>query len=149
MFCSNSYAQNLVTDPGFEGNRRLPHRKENSIMCTRNWISPTVSVADYYHRNSGWYAGVPRNIFGHQKPLSGKAYACICIRKNLVEYLETKLSDTLIKDNQYLIEFYWCRAERSFHRVTEIGVMFTPKLRATAEQQLALSIKFVTCKRES
>jgi hypothetical protein len=138
-----------VTDPGFEGNRRLPHRKENSIMCTRNWISPTVSVADYYHRNSGWYAGVPRNIFGHQKPLSGKAYACICIRKNLVEYLETKLSDTLIKDNQYLIEFYWCRAERSFHRVTEIGVMFTPKLRATAEQQLALSIKFVTCKRES
>jgi len=84
-------------------------------------------ASDYYHKDAERHAGTPRNIFGKQKPHSGNAYAGICIRTKFIEYLETKLTDTLIKDQDYLVEFYISRAERSIGSVKEFGVLFIKK----------------------
>src|SRR3954468_1981097 len=87
-------AQNLVPDPGFEIVRRIPSKQNNSINCTKNWTQ-TNGGGDYYHKDGDRHAGVPHNIFGRQKPHSGKAYGGICTRKHFIEYLHTKLKDTL------------------------------------------------------
>jgi OmpA-OmpF porin, OOP family len=78
-------AQNLVPDSSFEKAHRLPTKKDNSLTCTTNWMSPTNGASDYYHKKGKSHAGVPRNIFGKQKPHSGDAYAGICVRTNFIE----------------------------------------------------------------
>jgi OOP family OmpA-OmpF porin len=120
-------SQNLVPNPGFEMVNKLPDRKGNGISRAKNWLAPFAN-ADYYHRAADRHAGVPKNIFGRQKPHSGDAYAGMCIRTNFMEYIQTKLIDTLIKDREYLVEFYISRAERSIGSVKEFGLMFTNKI---------------------
>jgi len=121
-------AQNLVPDPGFESVRRMPTKNNNGINCTRNW-TPTNSGGDYYNKAGDRHAGAPKNIFGRQKPHSGNAYGGICTRKNFMEYLQTKLSDTLTEGKNYLVELYISRAERSIGRVKEFGVLFAKSYR--------------------
>ena len=106
----------------------MPERKENSIACAKDWIPPKGG-SDYYKSGAGRHAGTPKNIFGKQKPHSGNAYAGICTRTKFLEYLETTLTDTLTKGQEYLVEFYISRAERSLGFVKEIGVLFTDKIR--------------------
>jgi OmpA-OmpF porin, OOP family len=126
IFLFPAAAQNYVPDSSFEQYHRLPSKENNSIACTKYWL-PTNGAGDYYHDEAGKHAGVPANIFGRQKPHSGKAYGGICIRKNFIEYLETKLIDTLEKDQEYLVEFFICKAERSIGSVNQFGVLFTRK----------------------
>ncbi len=129
IFEINVSAQNLVPDPGFEITRRLPKRKDNSVSCTKYWQCPTAyGAADYYHKDGKGHGRAPGNIFGRQKPHSGKAYGGMCIRKKFMEYVETKLSDTLVMDQTYVVEFYVSRAERSIGSVKEFGVLFTDKI---------------------
>jgi outer membrane protein OmpA-like peptidoglycan-associated protein len=85
-------------------------------------------AGDYYHKDGKGHGRAPGNIFGRQKPRSGNAYGGMCIRKNFMEYVETKLNDTLEKDQTYLVEFYVSRAERSIGSVREFGVLFTDKI---------------------
>jgi OOP family OmpA-OmpF porin len=128
LFCELA-AQNLVPDAGFENIRRLPKRKDNSVSCTKNWMCPTdYGAADYYHKDGKGNGKAPRNIFGRQKPHAGKAYGGMCIRKKFMEYVSTKLTDTLIKDQVYEVEFYISRAERSIGSVKEFGVLFSDKI---------------------
>ena len=129
IFNTNSIAQNLVPDPGFEITQRLPKRKDNSVSCTKHWQCPMdYGAADYYHKDGKGHGKAPHNIFGRQKPHSGKAYGGMCIRKKFMEYVETKLTDTLIMDQTYVVEFYVSRAERSVGSVKEFGVLFTDKI---------------------
>jgi outer membrane protein OmpA-like peptidoglycan-associated protein len=129
IFNTNSIAQNLVPDPGFEITRRLPKRKDNSVSCTKHWQCPMdYGAADYYHKDGKGHGKAPRNIFGRQKPHSGKAYGGMCIRKKFMEYVETKLNDTLIMNQTYMVEFYVSRAELSIGSVKEFGVLFTDKI---------------------
>ncbi|MDQ3047104.1 MAG: OmpA family protein [Bacteroidota bacterium] len=107
----------------------MPTKRDNSIYCAKEWMSPTGDGAsDYYNAGAGRHAGVPRNVFGRQKPHSGNAYAGICIRKGFIEYLQTKLKETLVKDQDYLVEFYVSRAEHSIGSVKEFGVLFAKKM---------------------
>ncbi len=129
IFEMNTIAQNLVPDPGFEIRHRLPKRKDNSVSCTKHWQCPMAyGAADYYHKNGKGHGRAPGNIFGRQKPHSGDAYGGMCIRKKFIEYVETKLNDTLVMDQIYVVEFYVSRAERSLGSVKEFGVLFTDKI---------------------
>lgn len=117
-----------MPDPGFERVRTLPSKNGNGITCTKNWLCPMgTGSSDYYHKDGTRHAGVPKNVFGRQKPHSGKAYGGMCIRKKFMEYVETKLTDTLIAGRDYLVEFYISRAEKSIGAVKEFGVLFTKK----------------------
>jgi OOP family OmpA-OmpF porin len=121
-----STAQNLIPNPSFELVNRMPEKKSNSISRSKDWIPPKYG-SDYYYKGAGRHAGTPKNIFGKQKPHSGNAYAGICTRTKFLEYVETKLIDTLTKNQEYLVEFYISRAERSLGSVKEFGVLFTNK----------------------
>lgn len=128
LFCISlkTIAQNLVSNPSFEIANRMPEGKENSINRAKDWIAPKYN-SDYYYKGTGRHCGTPKNILGYQKPHSGNAYAGICTRTKYLEYLETKLIVPLTKDQEYLIEFYISKAERSLGSVKEFGVLFTKK----------------------
>ena len=127
IFASMDVAgQNLVPNPGFESAQRKPQKKHNSINRANGWMAPKYG-SDYYYKGSGKHCGTPKNVFGRQKPHSGNAYAGICTRTKFLEYIEAKLLDTLIRDQEYLVEFYISRAERSIGTVKEFGVLFTGK----------------------
>lgn len=105
----------------------MPRREGNSINRAIGWMAPKYS-SDYYFKGGGFFhAGVPHNIFGHQRPHSGKAYAGICTRTHFLEYIETVLRDTLRAGQTYQIELYISRAELSFRSIKEFGVLFTNK----------------------
>jgi outer membrane protein OmpA-like peptidoglycan-associated protein len=121
-----SVAQNLVPNPSFELAHRKPEKNGNSIARTKDWIPP-IGNSDYYMKGAGKQVGTAKNVFGKQKPHTGNAYAGICTRTKFLEYLEVKLIDTLKKDQEYLVEFYISRAEKSLGSVKEFGVLFTNK----------------------
>jgi outer membrane protein OmpA-like peptidoglycan-associated protein len=122
-------AQNLVPDGGFEDIHRLQIGKNNPAACTKTWQCPIDNGSgDSYNKKGKGHGSAPGNIFGRQKPHSGDGYGGICVRKKFIEYLETKLSDTLVKDQEYLVEYYISKAERSIGSVKEFGVMFSDKI---------------------
>lgn len=121
-----AHAQNLVINPGFEKAQHLPEGSDNSINRAVGWSAPKFN-SDYYYKGTGRHSGTPKNVFGRQTPHSGAAYGGICTRKKFLEYLQTKLKDTLVKDQEYLIELYISRAERSIKSLKEFGVYFTNK----------------------
>ena len=130
-------AQNLIPDPGFEIMQKTPSKDDNGIRCTSNWVNAVLSGGDYYNtaaKSKLLGVGAPRNIFGYQQPHSGNGYAGICIQKDMMEYVETKLTNPLKKGQTYLIEFYICRAEHRLHHVDEFGVLFTNKMQWGAEK---------------
>jgi outer membrane protein OmpA-like peptidoglycan-associated protein len=47
------------------------------------------------------------------------------MRRKYLEYLETKLTVPLLKDKEYLIEFYISRADKSLSSIKEFGVLFS------------------------
>lgn len=127
-------SQNLVPNGGFETMNRVPDSEDNGTNCADGWFCPIRTVGDYYNRAStSRSADVPNNHFGKQESHSGDAYAGICIENGMVEYLETKLSDTLIKGKSYLIEFYISRADKRSGFVNEFGVTFSGQLENIAE----------------
>jgi len=120
-------AQNYIRNSSFEKYHEPPGKNSNSINQAIGWIAPKYS-SDYYSKGGGFFhAGVPHNIFGHQRPHSGKAYAGICTRTHFLEYIETVLRDTLEAGKTYQIELYISRAELSFRTIKEFGVLFGNK----------------------
>jgi outer membrane protein OmpA-like peptidoglycan-associated protein len=121
--------QNLVKNPDFELlARMLPCEGNYGIGCAKDWRSPTFGGSDYYHEDAEEKFSTPKNMFGIQTPHSGKAYAEITITRGDIEYIATILADTLIKGQDYLVEFYSSRAEKSKSSVKEFGVLFTNKI---------------------
>lgn len=122
-------AQNLVQNGSFELADIMPYGNHRQIECVKGWRTPTFAGSDYYHRAADRHAGVPKNDFGKQEPHSGSAYGGICITKKYVEYLATTLRDTLSSGEDYLVELYISKAERSKSSVDEFGVLFTDHIR--------------------
>jgi hypothetical protein len=124
-------SQNLVPNGGFE----------DSVVCTTNpntihpalWFPPTQGSPDYYPQpNSAgcilgqtfWSGGEYQSPNGYQLPHSGRFYSGFysSITGNIREYLEVKLSDSLIAGKKYSIEFYICLAEYYEYGYDGIGV---------------------------
>ncbi|MBL7934479.1 MAG: OmpA family protein [Bacteroidia bacterium] len=119
-------SQNLVPNPSFELFTKLPVKTDNSIVKAKDWIPPKFG-SDYYHQSASKAVGTPKNHFGRQEPHSGYAYAGICTRTKFLEYLEAKLIEPLKKDQEYLVELYICKAERSIGSIKEFGILFSSK----------------------
>jgi len=127
-------AQNLVQNSDFELFSKMPSGTHNGIDCAKYWRTPTFASNDYYHVDADELAGTSKNRFGKQTPHSGKAYGGICIREEYVEYLAINLLDTLIKDQDYLVEFYISKAEKSKGSVNEFGILFTDRIKWSITQ---------------
>ncbi|HOZ86242.1 MAG TPA: OmpA family protein [Bacteroidia bacterium] len=116
-----------MQNSGFEELAGNPGSGHVPLNCSRNWFCSNFSGTDYFVRVNGTGEGVPKNMFGTQAPHSGDAYAGICIHKDYIEYVGTKLTKPLIAGKTYLIEFYISRAEKSNSSVKEFGILFSEK----------------------
>jgi outer membrane protein OmpA-like peptidoglycan-associated protein len=140
LFCPacislTSAAQNLVPNPGFEMPVKIPDAHNRGIHNTKFWRTPTFASPDYYHAEGDEITGVPKNDFGTQAAHSGKAYAGICITKNYIEYIAVNLTDTLEQGQEYKVELYVSRANKSATSVDEFGVLFTDKIKWSLEMK--------------
>jgi outer membrane protein OmpA-like peptidoglycan-associated protein len=120
-------SQNYIRNSSFEYANRAPRREGNSINRAVGWIAPKYN-SDYYSKGGGFFhAGVPHNVFGHQRPHTGNSYAGICTRTHFLEYIETVLRDSLQAGQTYQIELYISRAELSIRTIKEFGILFGDK----------------------
>ncbi len=141
----NCLAQNLVLNPSFEELAGDPGNGHVPVNCSKNWFCSNFSGTDYFIQINGIGEGVPKNMYGIQAPHSGKAYAGICIHREYIEYMGTKLAKPLIAGETYLVEFYVSRAEKSITSVKEFGILFSEKPYKTPNKKgfaVQPSIKF-------
>jgi outer membrane protein OmpA-like peptidoglycan-associated protein len=120
------YAQeNLVRDPGFEENKKLPSSTGQGESCLIYWANPNAGNFDYFNKEAiSKKAGVPDNYFGNQQPHSRNAYAGICIINYYREFAYSKLKQVLKKNQEYCISLYISRAENSESYINSFGIMF-------------------------
>jgi len=124
---SNSFAQNapvnLVPNPSFEMKSNIPGK--GGVLLIKDWMGANANFGDYYYKsNLDKSSNVPENMFGTQEPHSGNAYTGICLETTFLEYIETNLVSPLIKGQQYVIEIYISRAEKSKSTIEEFGLLF-------------------------
>ncbi len=112
-----SKSQNLVPNPSFEILTQCP-TLFNQIYYAPPWFQPCIhsgnttnsSSSDVYDTCSNYAEyGVPTNVAGFQYAQTGFAYAAIYLYGDTVnyrEYLEVPLTDTLIANKKYCVEFY-------------------------------------------
>lgn len=139
-------AQNLVLNSSFEELSGNPGNGHVPVNCSKNWFCSNFSGTDYYIRIKGVGEGVPKNEFGIQVPHTGNAYAGLCIHKDYIEYVGTKLSKPLLAGKTYLVEFYISRAEKSVTSVNEFGILFSEKPFKTLDKKgfvVEPTIKFI------
>jgi hypothetical protein len=131
-----SRGQNLVPNGDFEGNTSCSSTTHFSPPLN-NWINPCANMSgtgspDYYQNCIGGMWGVPSNVSGFQQPHSGIAYTGLILRAGNVvdyrEYMEIKLSNTLIANNCYLFEMYVNNANVARYASKDLGVYFSNSL---------------------
>jgi gliding motility-associated-like protein len=146
VFSGNTYAQNLVTNPGFEQYSFCP----NSIgLLTGNavgWGSPTAfGTPDLFNSCSiSAESGMPNNAFGHQWAHGGKGMAGIIaweadyingtFSNNFSEYLQTELMQPMQAGKKYCVTFFVNNAvtsgpfsnDKTYLAVDEVGINFSP-----------------------
>ena len=105
---------NLVPNPSFETYTTCPYQG-SQINYAFPWYSPTGGSPDYFNGCDGSAIssfGVPLNWPGYQYAKTGMAYVGIyCYDWNgsypdLKEYLQVKLTDSLIANRKYCVSFY-------------------------------------------
>ena len=107
---SELYGQNLVPNGSFELKNFCPTAASQIDAC-KNWYNPSNNgdgSPDYYHACGVKECSVPKNNNGFQIARTGSAYAGIYGFHHTVvfEYIQIKLSDSLVKGNSYCISFY-------------------------------------------
>ncbi|WP_461098749.1 T9SS type B sorting domain-containing protein [Spirosoma luteolum] len=91
-------AQNLVPNGSFETFRNCP-QKDNLLFEAEPWYNPNRATPDFYHRCLD---------FGQMllPPHSGQGLARLLFDQNWAEYLGVRLTQPLVADACYYVEFY-------------------------------------------
>jgi gliding motility-associated-like protein len=119
LFVSNTHAQNLIPNPGFELVRKI--KKSNyagSIEKAAPWFSPGTGGPALIQNNAG--------TFGPQKASDGNNYASLVLydheRSGYREYLGVKLNKKLKAGQEYCVQFKVSAADESWAFTDELGV---------------------------
>jgi hypothetical protein len=107
VFCATQgVAQNLISNGDLEDT--IP--KNFDLKFAKGWDSPTNGSPDYLTKYHSIDFGAPDNANGYQRARSGIAYFGLVIilldGKELREYVQTELNDTLEKDSIYCFQMY-------------------------------------------
>jgi gliding motility-associated-like protein len=127
---SSLFAQNLVPNWSFEDTIQCPVLP-GQINFSTNWDSPSAGTPDYFKQCSPLSGGfsVPLNSYGYQLARTGNAYSGIHVLGSGVqdfrEYLQIKLSDSLIKDKKYCINFYVNLSNIANTAISGLGIYFS------------------------
>ena len=120
-------AQNLVPNPSFESYISCPTTLLHQIDRCNDWFNPTGATPDYYNSCSvSVYADIPLNIYGFQNErTAGNAYTGISlysINPNDREYVEVKLTQSLVAGKKYCVTFYVSCADSSELATSRLGI---------------------------
>lgn len=141
-----SSAQNLVPNGGFEDYRICPgaHTQHPSQFAVSSWFSPSVGTPDYFNVCSNGEADVPHNWAGVSDPYEGVGYAGLylwaAMGRNYREYLQTELSERLVRDSLYYLEFHYKLSSYSKYSIDRIGLLLTDSL-VRLNHDLTFSVK--------
>jgi len=131
------FAQNLVPNPSFEDTLNCPIRPNgtfaSNIFSCQNWYSPTSSIPYYFNACAPHIAGGNRNVpnnypsFGWQYARTGNAYAEIQLIGSASTncFIQVELTDTLINNHKYCVEFYVNRLNNVNAASNNIGMYFS------------------------
>jgi len=117
---------NLVPNSSFEDT--LNCIESNYLMedLIFNWFGGK----GYYNSCRSFYFGVPANVTGHQYPRTGNGYCGIYTRGSgtgaLRNYIQIKLSQPLLSNNKYLVEFYISLGDTMHANCNSIGAYLSP-----------------------
>jgi len=137
---SGLMAQNLVPNPSFEQYTKCPkdynikYRKE----FVQGWYMATGGTPDYFNSCTRFQVGVPQNFMGSCYAKDGNAYTGIIVLltpatdsvskpTDYREYIETGLTEPLIKDQWYKVTFYFSIASYSTFAINRLGAYFSEK----------------------
>jgi gliding motility-associated-like protein len=143
---------NLVPNGSFEEYDTCPTfystPGDPQIEHCKHWYAPTQGTSDYFNTCAliSSNVNIPYNWGGFQYPYDGNAYVGILAYyidfynpNNYSEYIQTKLNECLIQNQEYFIEFYVCRGGRQGIAIDRIGALFTsyPISRTDAKMMFA------------
>jgi OOP family OmpA-OmpF porin len=119
---------NLVPNGDFEYYTTCPSMS-SQILRAYPWFQPFVPAgsSDYFNCTS-IDAGVPSNLLGFQTPHSGNGYAGFQVYSDgldIREYIEVKLSDSLVQGTTYCVNIYIVLSEVYHIPSDRIGIYFS------------------------
>ena len=132
---------NLVPNWSFEDITQCPHYfdyTDTTLTFALPWQNPTKGTPDVFsscdtvivpHETCSGN-GTPCNGAGYQVPHTGNNYAGIydwapTAWTNAREYIQVKLTDTLIKTKKYCASFFASLAERSSYSTSRLGSLIS------------------------
>ncbi|MEX2232673.1 MAG: OmpA family protein [Cyclobacteriaceae bacterium] len=130
-----SSGQNLVPNGSFEEYLVCPGSYSEHPWEFRlaGWRSLTSGTPDYFNTCSEGEAAVPYNWAGVSDAFDGHGYTGIFtwmkLKKNYREYLHCKLTEPLIKDSLYHIEFRYKLSSYSKFSIDRIGLLLSDSLK--------------------
>lgn len=125
--------QNLVANPGFEEYDVCPGDFSQAAheFRVKHWRSANLGTPDNFNACSIGEADVPHNWAGVSDPFEGKGYVGIYLwmnkDNNYREYLQCKLTEPLMKDSLYEIEFHYKLSSYSKYSIDRIGLLLSEK----------------------
>lgn len=131
---TNSAANNLSPNPGFEANDGIKTLKVTGQLkefCPQ-WGSPNKTSADLYHVESkSTKTAAPINDYGNQMPYEGNSYAGVRAytkdAKKYRTYLQAKFNQRLSKDKIYCFKFNISLSDNSKFAVNNFGVFISDR----------------------
>lgn len=127
---SSFKGQNFVADSSFEHNKGVPILL-SSLGLNGSWSSPTMGTTDLFcecgkKERKVSEAQAPTNLFGTQKPNSGKCYAGAYFfsHGDYREYLLTQLTQPLSAGVKYDLTLHVSLADHSRAAIYRMGVAF-------------------------
>lgn len=122
----------IVPNGNFDDFEFKSLKTPNQVDLALPWISPNVTMCDLFSKGvKSPKIQVPTNEHGVQEPASGSSYAGFRAYskdpKKPRTYLEVKLSQKLVKGQQYCIRYSLSLADLSKFAVNNVGVYVTEK----------------------
>jgi hypothetical protein len=128
LICKTTYSQtNLVPNGSFEQYTTCPNSWASFNSNVLNWTGLPWGTPDGYDTcGNAFQFGVPQNPYGFQYAEDGNSYSGIGFGlggqvANFREYMQVKLTDTLIYNKKYFVSFFVSKADSAPIVNTKIG----------------------------
>lgn len=124
--------QGIVPNGNFDDFEFKSLKTPNQVDLATPWLTPNVTLCDLFSKGvKSPKIQVPTNEHGVQEPASGSSYAGFRAYskdpKKPRTYLQVKLSQKLVKGQQYCIRYSLSLADLSKFAVNNVGVYVTEK----------------------
>lgn len=131
LFATSSFAQNIISNPGFENYTVCPTLVAQMPNAT-GWFNPTnhVGSADYFHTCTGGnFIGVPINFAGDQAAHGGDGYIGLSLyytfAPNFREYAYSQLDSTLQFGVPYILTAWVSLADQCNYATDDLQFYFS------------------------